>query len=228
MNKEVLAEAIGNIDDRYILESIYGRRSRIPVKIIAAIAACVVCVLGLTYALRDAQHEPDVPTEYFNLPDVSAGETNTAVSRTDYLTPLTPDCTEREMTKKDLEKFFGTDDYSLFEGRQAECKVVFNGDKSVHAVRLKWYFDEGIVSVLLEPKAYPEAIFNSSESVKSEFGAYSIATHKLQLDGTYAEYDVGMKKDDMGAWIFANDKCKTQMEELINYIISSDISFDLQ
>lgn len=222
MKSEVLAEAIGNIADRHVLEGICGKTRRRPVKLIAAIAACLVCVLGIAYALRDT----GVPTvtEYYTIPAIDkVSEEN--MSRTGFITPIPPDSSEIKMTKGDVQAFFGRS-REPFKAKEAEYTATLNGGGSVRMVSMTWYFASGSVTAIFEPNAYPEAIFNSEYSVKTEADGCRIATVLTKLDSSEGEYDIGIEKGSMGAWIICNEACKAEAQALVNYIIDSNILFE--
>lgn len=233
MNKYILADAIGNIDDRYILESFSEthRKSHINhkniIKIIAACMACLACFVVIKIFSQDP-HRQNTATEYYYIPSVDIINENANLSRTGSLTPITPDCTQRVMTKTDLRRFFQCSDYDLFNGQSTECTLILNGDKTVHTVSMKWYFDEGAVYAIFDPEAYPEFLFNSGYSIKDQFHNYNIAIQKTKIADSYCELDIGIKNDDLGVWIFGDEKCKDKMEVIMNYILNNSISFDLK
>lgn len=225
MKSEVLAEAIGGIADRHVFEGIYGKTRRVPIKLIAAIAACLVCVLGIAYALRDTGDVATV-TEHYKIPTID--EVNkTALSRTGSITPIPPDSSEMKMTKGEIEAFFGRTK-EPFKAREAEYTAALNGGGSVRMVSMTWYFASGSVTAIFEPNAYPEAIFNSEYSVKTEAGDCRIATILTKVDDTAGEYDIGIEKGSMGAWIICNEGCKAEAQALVNYIIGSNILFEIK
>lgn len=222
MKSEVLAEAIGNIADRHVLEGICGKTRRKPVKLIAAIAACLVCVLGIAYALRDTGAL--TVTEYYTIPAIDkVSEEN--MSRTGFITPIPPDSSEIKMTKGDVQAFFGRS-REPFKAKEAEYTATLNGGGSVRMVSMTWYFASGSVTAIFEPNAYPEAIFNSEYSVKTEADGCRIATVLTKLDSSEGEYDIGIEKGSMGAWVICNEACKAEAQTLVNYIIGSNILFE--
>lgn len=225
MKSEVMAEAIGGIADRHVLEGIYGKSRRVPIKLVAAIAACLVCVLGIAYAMRDTGDVATV-TEYYKIPTID--EVNkTAVSRTGSITPIPPDSSEIKMTKGDAQAFFGRS-REPFKAREAEYTAALNGGGSVRMVSMTWYFASGSVTAIFEPNAYPEAIFNSEYSVKTEAGDCRIATVLTKNDNSEGEYDIGIEKGNMGAWVICNEACKAEAQTLVNYIIGSNILFEIK
>ncbi len=223
MKSEVIAEAIGNIADRHVLEGMYGKTRRVPMRLIAAIAACLVCVLGIAYALRDTGDVATV-TEYYKIPTID--EVNkTAVSRTGSITPIPPDSSEKKMTKGEVQAFFGRSN-EPFKAKQAEYTATLNGGGSLRMVSMTWYFDNGCVTAIFEQNAYPEAIFNSEYSVKTEADGCRMATMLTKIDDSEGEYDIGIEKGGMGAWVICNAGCKDEAQTLVNYIIDSNILFE--
>lgn len=223
MKSEVLAEAIGGIADRHVLEGIYGKTRRVPIKLIAAIAACLVCVLGIAYALRDTGDVATV-TEYYKIPTIDKVSKEN-MSRTGSITPIPPDSSEIKMTKGDVQAFFGRS-REPFKAKEAECTATLNGGGSVRMVSMTWYFESGSVTAIFEPNAYPEAIFNSEYSVKTEADGCRIATILTKIDNSEGEYDIGIEKGNMGAWVICNEACKAEAQALVNYIIGSNILFE--
>lgn len=225
MKSEVLAEAIGNIADRHVLEGICGKTRRVPVKLIAAVAVCLVCVLGIACVLRDTGNVAIV-TEYYKIPTIDkVSEEN--MSRTGFITPIPPDSSEIKMTKGDVQAFFGRS-CEPFKAKEAEYTATLNGGGSVRMVSMTWYFAGGSVTAIFEPNAYPEAIFNSEYSVKTEADGCRIATVLTKIDSSEGEYDIGIKKGGMGAWVICNEACKTEAQALVNYIIGSNILFEIK
>lgn len=222
MKSEAIAEAIGNVADRHVLEGICGKTRRVPVKLIAAVAACLVCVFGIVYAMRDTG--TPIVTEYYKIPTI-AEVNKTAVSRTGSITPIPPDSSEIKMTKGDVQAFFGRS-REPFKAKEAEYTATLNGGGSVRMVSMTWYFESGSVTAIFEPNAYPEAIFNSEYSVKTEADGCRIATILTKVDDTEGEYDIGIEKGNMGAWIICNEACKAEAQTLVNYIIGSNILFE--
>lgn len=222
MKSKAIAEAIGNIADRHVLEGICGKTRRVPVKLIAAVAACLVCVFGIVYAMRDTG--TPIVTEYYKIPTI-AEVNKTAVSRTGSITPIPPDSSEIKMTKGDVQAFFGRS-REPFKAKEAEYTATLNGGGSVRMVSMTWYFESGSVTAIFEPNAYPEAIFNSEYSVKTEADGCRIATILTKVDDTEGEYDIGIEKGNMGAWIICNEACKAEAQTLVNYIIGSNILFE--
>lgn len=223
MKSEAIAEAIGNVADRHVLEGVYGKSRRVPVKIIAAVAACLVCVLGMAYALRDTGNVAIV-TEYYKIPTI-AEVNKTAVSRTGSITPIPPDSSEIKMTKGEVQAFFGRS-REPFKAKEAEYTATLNGGGSVRMVSMTWYFESGSVTAIFEPNAYPKAIFNSEYSVKTEAADCRIATILTKIDSSEGEYDIGIEKGNMGAWVICNEGCKAEAQALVNYIIDSNILFE--
>ena len=222
MKSEAIAEAIGNVADRHVLEGIYGKSRRAPVKLIAAVAACLVCVLGIAYTLRDTG--TPIVTEYYKIPTIDkVSEEN--MSRTGSITPIPPDSSEIKMTKGEVQAFFGRS-RELFKAKEAEYTATLNGGGSVRKVSMTWYFESGSVTAIFEPSAYPEAIFNSKYSVKTEADGCRIATILTKIDSSEGEYDIGIEKGNMGAWIICNEACKAEAQALVNYIIGSNILFE--
>jgi len=184
-----------------------------------------VCVLGIAYALRDTGDVATV-TEHYKIPTID--EVNkTALSRTGSITPIPPDSSEMKMTKGEIEAFFGRTK-EPFKAREAEYTAALNGGGSVRMVSMTWYFASGSVTAIFEPNAYPEAIFNSEYSVKTEVGDCRIATILTKVDDTAGEYDIGIEKGSMGAWIICNEGCKAEAQALVNYIIGSNILFEIK
>lgn len=225
MKSEAIAEAIGNVADRHVLEGVYGKSRRVPVKIIAAVAACLVCVLGMAYALRDTGNVAIV-TEHYKIPTI-AEVNKTAVSRTGSITPIPPDSSEIKMTKGEVQAFFGRS-REPFKAKEAEYTATLNGGGSVRMVSMTWYFASGSVTAIFEPNACPEAIFNSEYSVKTEAHGCNIATLLTKIDSSEGEYDIGIEKGNMGAWIICNEACKAEAQTLVNYIIGSNILFEIK
>lgn len=224
MKSEAIAEAIGNVADRHVLEGICGKTRRVPVKLIAAVAACLVCVFGIVYAMRDTG--TPIVTEYYKIPTI-AEVNKTAVSRTGSITPIPPDSSEIKMTKGDVQAFFGRS-REPFKAKEAEYTATLNGGGSVRMVSMTWYFESGSVTAIFEPNAYPEAIFNSEYSVKTEAHGCNIATLLTKIDNSEGEYDIGIEKGNMGAWIICNEACKAEAQTLVNYIIGSNILFEIK
>ncbi len=225
MKSKVLAEAIGGIADRHVLEGIYGKSRRVPVKLIAAVAACLVCVLGMAYALRDTGNVAIV-TEHYKIPTIDKVSKEN-MSRTGSITPIPPDSSEIKMTKGEAQAFFGRS-REPFKTKEAEYTAVLNGGGSVRMVSMTWYFESGSVTAIFEPNAYPEAIFNSEYSVKTEAADCRIATILTKVDDTAGEYDIGIEKGNMGAWVICNEACKAEAQALVNYIIGSNILFEIK
>lgn len=223
MKSEAIAEAIGNIADRHVLEGICGKTRRVPVKLIAAVAACLVCVLGMAYALRDTGNVAIV-TEYYKIPTIDKVSKEN-MSRTGSITPIPPDSSEIKMTKGEVQAFFGRS-REPFKAKEAKYTATLNGGGSVRMVSMTWYFESGSVTAIFEPNAYPEAIFNSEYSVKTEADGCRIATILTKIDSSEGEYDIGIEKGNMGAWVICNEACKAEAQALVNYIIGSNILFE--
>lgn len=223
MKSEAIAEAIGNIADQHVLEGICGKTRRVPVKLIAAVAACLVCVLGIVYAMRDTGNVPIV-TEYYKIPTIDKVSKEN-MSRTGSITPIPPDSSEIKMTKGEAQAFFGRS-REPFKAKEAEYTATLNGGGSVRMVSMTWYFASGSVTAIFEPNAYPEAIFNSEYSVKTEADGCRIATILTKIDSSEGEYDIGIEKGNMGAWVICNEACKAEAQALVNYIIGSNILFE--
>lgn len=233
MNKYILADAIGNIDDRYILESLSHthRKKHINhkniIKILAACMACLACFVIIKSSSPNSHHH-NTTNEYYYIKSVDKTNENASLLRTSSITPIEPECTERIMTKSDLRRFFQCSDYDLFNGQPAYCTVILNKDKTVHTVRMSWQFDEGFVDAVFEPEAYPEFLFNSSTSTKDQFRNYQIAIQKTKIADSDGELDIGIKDENMGVWIFGDENSKDKIEELMNYIFDHQISFDFK
>lgn len=233
MTKFILAEAIGNISDRHILEglsAIHKRKhikAKTIIKILAAAMVCLACFICIKTALNSSDHHHNSNEKHYYIQSTDKITENANLSRTGLLTPLAPNCRERQMTKDDLRRFFQCSDFDLFHGQSADCVLILNEDKSIHTVRMTWFFNEGAVCAVFDPNTYPEFLFDSADSTKDEFCDYQIAVQKTKTADTNYEIDIGLKQDSVGIWIFGNEECKDKMEDVMNYIFKHPVSFDL-
>ena len=148
---------------------------------------------------------------------------NNSRSRTSYISPITADCKEEEISKSDFFGFFDSTNGAEKLPKNSTHYVV-KKDNEIYSLKAQWNSQKGKVSIIIDPNYYPEFLFTQDCKIETINGQFVVA-HKSNFIGDTYEIDIGIKKSGVGVWIVGNSENLPIIETLLNMVLSSEIDF---
>lgn len=230
MTNTNLLQAMGRIDPKLIADAApdvqqkkNANKTWVKWASLAACLAIVICAIPLFNLLfYSGDIESPIPIE-FELSALTWNRRDTAFSRTSYISPITKDCKEEKINGNDFEKLFNLSNYNKIVPNNSTHYLVTKNNK-LYSAKSILQFQEGKVTIIVDPTCYPEFLFTEDSEVQNING-YLIASHQSNFIGDSYEIDIGIKNNGSGIWIIGNSETQEYIEKILNIFLTSEISF---
>lgn len=192
--------------------------------------AAVACVCAIIASVATIGIINNI-TDYVGFDELTAiGYVEGSPSLSGVLSPYPSGATTQQLSDEQLKMLFQKDVKDLFDVKPNSVKgeMISYPDGTVHTVRVTWIFEDGYLMTVIDPKEFPQFIFNDVE--EETINGYDVGVIYYSDVITNGEFvkdnvSIGMKKGEMGILINAPASCEKRAEEVFNYILNFE--FDL-
>lgn len=190
---------------------------------IAGSAACLLVLFSTIFLIHFFSNSSR-ETTYHSLNELKPYIVNAEQSRASVLSPLPPsnECSEREMTQAEFEELFSSSQQFEMQEWSFSGNIIQYSSGAIHTIRLYWTKGDCRISVIIDPVAYPQFVFDQAEST-TEINGYTISIIQFLQNGAIQGTDIGMRKNDLGVLLSCNDPNEKDLEKIYNLILNSDL-----
>lgn len=205
------------------------KRRTIKITVISICCVCLVLLIGVGILKSGIFMPTALNKDKSNIGDTEIMDTltwnikSTAFSRTGFISPFTSDCKEEKISRSDFCKLFSIDGCNKILPDNSKQYVVLQNGK-LHSVIAERQFENGKVTIIIDPNCCPEFLFSEEDKTQTVNG-YLVSAHKSAFNADAYEIDVGLKKDGVGVWIIGNSQTQECVEALLYAVLNSEMDF---